>query len=103
MRKLRLLPEVLQDTIEAAKWHDERKEELGNRFLDSFRASLKLLQKHPLSYPAVLHEFRKIQLKSFPYAIYFRMVEEEIVISLVYHLARNPATLKRLLRRRRLE
>ena len=46
MREIRILPAVLQDVAEAAAWYDEQKYPgLGDRFLDTFYASLLHIQQ----------------------------------------------------------
>jgi hypothetical protein len=104
MRELRLLPGVFDDTEQAARWYDEEGYQgLGDRFLANFYSYLQHIQQHGESYRAVYNEFRRILLYPFPYAIYFRIHENWIVISLVIHTARSPRLVRRLLQKRKTE
>jgi hypothetical protein len=102
MKHLRLLPEVLHDTANAADWYDEEGHAgLGNRFLAIFDAALPLIQDHGEVYRPVYQDFRRMLLPPFPYAVYYRYFEDWVVISLVIHAARSPRLVRKLLRRRR--
>ena len=100
MTKLRILPEVFQDTANAATWYDDRESGLGDDFLNCFRATYKLIAAHPFAYRIVYKNYRRVLLPPFPYAVYFRLQNEVAIITLVFHAARNPATMRRLLRSR---
>ncbi|TDU81649.1 hypothetical protein EI77_00959 [Prosthecobacter fusiformis] len=98
MRKLRILPEVTEDTAEAAEWYDRcGGKALGDRFLDVFYSYLpKILLDADIHRP-VYRQFKRILIKPFPYAVYFRIHQEWVVVTLVWHTARNPEKLKELL------
>ena len=102
MREIRILPAVLQDVAEAAAWHDEQKYPgLGDRFLDTFYASLSHVQQDGEIYRAAYQDFRKILIRPFPYAVYYRLHSNIWVVTLVIHVARKPALALALLRNRK--
>jgi len=71
MRALRILPEVLEDTAQAAHWYDdEGYVGLGDRFLAVFYSSLPYIQQQSEIYRPVYKGFRRILLNRFPYAVY---------------------------------
>ncbi len=92
---LRILPEVLEDIEQGAEWYDHcGGKTLGDRFLASFYSYLpEILRDAPIHRP-VYRQFRRILIKPFPYAVYFRIHEEWVVVVLVWHTARNPMDLK---------
>ncbi len=100
MTQLRILPEVFQDTAEAANWYDERESGLGDRFLICFRGAYTPIRTNPFAYKFAYMNYRKVLLDPFPYALYFRVHDEIAIITLVFHTARNPRTLQRILRKR---
>jgi hypothetical protein len=100
MSGLRILPAVLDDTAAAAEWYDGQLAGLGSRFIDSFYAALPELAQSPLVYRPVHREFRRVLLKPFPYAAYFRIHEDITVVVLVFHTARNPHSLLKTLKER---
>jgi hypothetical protein len=100
MTKLRILPEVFRDTADAANWYDDRESGLGDHFLSCFRATYNPITANPLAYRIVYKNYRRVLLPPFPYAVYFRLQDELAIITLVFHTARNPATMRQILRSR---
>lgn len=102
MKEIRILPAVLQDVAEAAAWYDEQKYPgLGDRFLDTFFASLSHVQQDGEIYRPAYQDFRKILIRPFPYAVYYRLHSNIWVVTLVIHAARKPAMARALLRNRK--
>ena len=96
-----LRPELLEDAKLAFQWYEDASTGLGHEFLRCHFAALAAIRRQPLIYRKVYGNFRRILLGRFPYAIYFRIEREEIVVYLLVHCARNPAFLRRSLRERR--
>jgi len=102
MREIRILPAVLQDVAEAAAWYDEQKYPgLGDRFLDTFYASLSHVQEDGEIYRAAYQDFRKILIRPFPYSVYYRLHSNIWIVTLAIHAARKPALARALLRKRK--
>ncbi len=102
MNELRFLPAVFDDAAEAARWYDEEGYPgLGDRFLADFYSYVAHVQRHGRSYMKVYKDFRRVLLRPFPYALYYRYHHKLIVVSLVFHTSRNPSTLRRMLTKRR--
>jgi plasmid stabilization system protein ParE len=100
MRRLRALPEVSDDIVKAAKWYRRKHPELGLEFAEAAYDFVEEIFTTPLTRRLVYKDYRRGFMHRFPYAIYYRVSEDEVVISLVFHTARNPATMRRLLRNR---
>lgn len=81
-------------------WYEEKSQGLGEEFLRIFYACIGELPQHPLLYRKVIHEFRRCLLRRFPYAIYFRIRFNEIIVCGLFHCARDPYTIKENLRNR---
>ena len=102
MSEVRLLPAVLNDTAEAARWYDEEGHQgLGDRFISVFYSYVLHIQHNGAAYGIVYNDFRRVLLNSVPYALYYRYHREWLIVSLVIHTARRPRLMKRLLRKRR--
>ena len=97
---LRFLPHVEDDAITAYTWYQEKLAGLGDDFLRTFYSCAAEIADNPLLYAKVYREFRRRLMKRFPYAIYFRLIEHQVVVSGLFHCARNPQTLERRLRDR---
>ena len=80
MKALRILPEVANDVAEAARWYGEEGYlGLGDRFVGTFYSCATHLQEHAEIYRTVYSEFRRVLLRSFPYALYYRYQGEVMV------------------------
>jgi plasmid stabilization system protein ParE len=92
---LRFLPEVDNDVWSGRTWYEGKLAGLGEEFLRVFYACSQELTDNPLAYPKIHREFRRRLLRRFPYAVYFRIESETIVIFGVFHCARDPRRLRR--------
>jgi len=100
MTRLRALSEVSDDIAKAANWYRKEQPDLGAKFIDDVYAFLEEIFATPLTGRLVYKEYRRGFMKRFPYAVYYRVSRDEVVIALVRHTARNPATIRRILRSR---
>jgi plasmid stabilization system protein ParE len=91
---LSFLPEVEEDVISAYAWYEEKARGLGEEFLRIFYASANNLSRNPLLYQKVHGDFRRLLLRRFPYAIYFMIKENEIIVLGLFHCARDPQTIQ---------
>lgn len=97
---LHFLPEVEEDVITGYVWYGEKALGLGEEFLRVFYAYAGEISHNPFLYQKVYYEYRRRLLKRFPYAIYFRMEDNEIIILGLFHCARDPRTIRAKLRGR---
>jgi len=99
MRRVRILPEVVDDVNEAARhYDDEGHPGLGDRFTATFYSYISQLQETIISHRLVYSDFSRIYLRPFPYALYYRLHENVLVVSLVIHASREPQLVESLLR-----
>lgn len=88
------LPEVEEDVIAGYVWYEGKSTGLGEEFLRIFYACAGEIPRNPLLYPKVYKEFRRRLLRRFPYAIYFTVEGDQIVVFGLFHCARDPRTIK---------
>lgn len=91
---LRFLPEVEEDVIGGYSWYEEKAPGLGEEFLRMVYACANELPRHALLYKKVYGDFRRRLIRRFPYAIYFRIEENVIIIFGLFHCARDPRTVR---------
>lgn len=89
---LRFLPEVEDDAISGYVWYEAKSPGLGDDFLRVFYACAANIPRNPLIYQKVHGEFRRCLLSRFPYAVYFRIQAELIIVTGLFHCARDPRT-----------
>ncbi len=87
---LRFLPEVEEDAIGGYSWYETKSTGLGEEFLRMFYASAGDIPHNPLLYQKVHNDFRRCLLRRFPYAIYFMINNDEIIVTGLFHCARDP-------------
>lgn len=74
LRFNRLARSELRDAITT---YEQQVEGLGARFLDEVSAAIELLREYPEIAPLVIDSFRSFPLRSFPYSLIYRRVDEE--------------------------
>lgn len=90
LRRWVVRPLAQADIEAAAAWYEEQQSGLGLRFVDAADQVLTRIRATPLQFPAISAAVHRALLHTFPYAIYFRVTEESVVILAVLHLRRDP-------------
>jgi plasmid stabilization system protein ParE len=84
-------PAAERELLEAERWFEERQAELGQRFRGSVDAAIERIPQFPLAFPTVHGDKRRALVPRFPYALYFALLDDSIVIAGVVHGHRDPA------------
>ncbi len=92
---LRFLPEVETDVLGGRTWYEGKSTGLGEEFLRVFYACAEALTRNPTAYQRVHRDFRRCLLRRFPYAVYFKIIDDRVVVFGVFHCARDPRKLRR--------
>ena len=97
MIEYRLISEPPADVdVEAAfGWYENERPGLGLEFLDALRASYNRIVAGPLKYQALRGNICRALLKRFPYAAYFAIEGDIVVVVAVLHASRDPAEWQR--------
>lgn len=91
--KITILEAAMQDLVEGFAFYDRQESGLGAYFLDSLYADIDSLQLYAGIHPRHFGKFRMLA-KTFPFAIYYTLVDDEVRIHAVFGLRRNPRWLK---------
>jgi plasmid stabilization system protein ParE len=84
-----------RDIREARLWYRNISYDLGESFLRSVAQAAALALEHPLAFHATYRKFRRVLLKRFPYALFYRIDKNRMVIVAVLHQARDPRELRK--------
>jgi len=57
-----------------------------------FYVGASIISANPLQYPKVYNEFRRCLLRRFPYALYYKIKNNKIIVCGLFHCARDPRT-----------
>lgn len=93
-RKASFHPVAQQELIEAALWYDEQRPGLGDEFIDTVVARVNDLRDDPQRFPTAYGDVQQAILRRFPFAIYYRNMEDRILVLSVFHSSRNPESLQ---------
>lgn len=94
-RNLLVSFEAQLDIGEAVTWFRERSPSLPPRFRESLEGVYSVIANHPEAFPVVYRTFRRALMQHFPYAIFYIVEPEAVVIIGVVHQARHPSTWQR--------
>jgi plasmid stabilization system protein ParE len=83
------------DVGAAFEWYENERAGLGVEFLDELRAAYDHIAEGPLKYQEVSRGIRRALLRRFPYAVYFAIEGEIVVVAAVLHASRDPAEWQR--------
>lgn len=79
----------------AATWYESQRGGLGDELLFEVGQALERVAAGPLRYPAVFGAIRRTVTRRFPFAIYFRVRGEAVVVLAVFHGRRDPRVWQR--------
>jgi toxin ParE1/3/4 len=88
--EIRFRPEAENDIEDAAIWYESQRQGLGQLFLDEVQNSLQAIAENPLMYPAIYRNMRRTVIHKFPFVIFYRYEEKEIIVFGVIHGSRSP-------------
>jgi len=93
VKRYHLLSDVAADAdIEAAfEWYESEQLGLGLEFLDEVRAAYTRILDGPFKYQELRIGIRRAITRRFPYAVYFSVEEDLILVIAVLDTARDPA------------
>jgi plasmid stabilization system protein ParE len=91
--KLVIRPEAEQDLANASNWHSRHGVRLKQRFVARIEATLDRIRLKPEQFPYAKGPLRRASVREFPYSIYYRVEESEIIIFAVLHHSRDLAVL----------
>ena len=91
VRSVLFRPEAEADVLQTREWYESRQLDLGDEFANQVDATLARIVERPLAFPQVQGETRRAVLHRFPYAIYFRLVDDETVVVLALHGRQHPS------------
>jgi plasmid stabilization system protein ParE len=95
MIRVEVRAEAERDIFDAAVWYEQEREGLGFRFEEELAKVLDRLADNPLQFIVLERGVRRAQMGIFPYAVYFRVDADVVIVLGVLHLHRHPNAWKR--------
>jgi len=88
--KFRILSEAAQDLVHAVEYYETMSSGLGKDFLDEFEKTVSRICRFPDAWAQVSPNLRRSMMRRFPYAVFYFRDGEDIIVSGVADLRRDP-------------
>lgn len=83
-------PEAFHEVEEAQAWYEERSMLAAGGFLHELSVALRRLAQSPHRYPVALFGTRRVFLERFPFTVFFRAGDDEVLVVAVAHRSVGP-------------
>ena len=83
-------PRAARDVEGIVDWYEDERPGLGREFLEELRATFARVLTGPYGYQVLRAGIRRALLKRFPYAVFFTVEGDTIVVTRVLHTSRDP-------------
>jgi len=90
IRRVAFRPEATAEIAEAVDWYETHGKGLGSEFLRSLEAIVANVERNPLAFPLVRGNTRRALLRRFPYALMYKVSDEQLLIVACFHSHRDP-------------
>lgn len=87
---LKIREEASIEIVEAYKWYEDKKIGLGEDFLKELDKAFKMLKKKPEIFQRKYRSFRSVRLGGFPFAVFYEIEVNAVVVYSVFHSSREP-------------
>lgn len=92
--KLRILDAASQDLVDGYRFYERQQVGLGDYFLDALFADIDSLILYAGIHAVFFGSFCRLLAKRFPFAVFYRIEEDEVRVYAVLDCRRNPAWIR---------
>lgn len=97
MTPYRFTPSALSELTQATLYYERRENGLGTAFLNEIEATINRILQHPSAWHQLSPRTRRCRTHRFPFGLIYQIRTDEILITAVMDLRRDPASWKDLL------
>ena len=97
--QIRFLPEADTDLAEARLWYGLQRDGLDVQLMQRIDETLGSINNAPRRFPLVYRHLRRAIVRQFPFAIFYGVTKDKIVVLAVFHSRRDPKQLTSRLKR----
>ena len=99
MKKIRLLDAATQDLMDGFNFYEQQESGLGGYFLDSLFSDIDSLLIHAGIHPTYFQLYYRMLSKRFPFAVYYRIDGNDVLVYAILDCRKNPAWTRRCMKR----
>lgn len=92
MRRLRVRKIARAEIVAAFEWYLVRSPAAAQQFLDAVDEAMTVIEEAPLRHPIIRGRLRRVLLRHFPYAVYYKVFPATISVVGMIHGHRHPDT-----------
>jgi plasmid stabilization system protein ParE len=78
------------ELIDAQNWYEREAAGLGRHFREAIEALTQRLSTNPQQFPVVFKNVRRALLRRFPYALFFAVADDTVLVIACFHASRDP-------------
>jgi plasmid stabilization system protein ParE len=93
--KIKILESAKQDLFEGYSFYEMQEKGVGNYFLESIFSDVESLRLFAGIHKIHFDKFHRLLSKRFPFAIYYRVADNEVKIYAILDCRRDPAWIKK--------
>ena len=93
--KIRILASASRDLIEGHRFYEKQAAGIGAYFLDSMYSDIDSLMISAGMHSVHFGKYHRLLSKRFPFAIYYRVEDQSVLIHAVLDCRRNPAWIRK--------
>ena len=83
-------PAAAADVEDAYRWYEDQRAGLGEEFLAAVSNVIESLGTFPESFPVVHRQTRRVNLRRFPYSLFYRIIDDQVIVVACMHGRRHP-------------
>ena len=96
--KIKILASASQDLIDGYWFYEKQTEGLGTYFLDTLFSDIDSLTIYGGIHPIYFKKYNRALSKRFPFAIYYRLENDTVLVYAVLDCRRSPAWIRKRMR-----
>jgi len=93
--KIQILASASQDLIDGYWFYEKQSEGVGSYFLDSLYSDIDSLIISAGIHPIYFHKYHRLLSKRFPFAIYYKIEIDKILVSAVLDCRKDPSWVRK--------
>lgn len=95
--KVRVLESARKDLVDGFYFYEKQGDGIGTYFLESIYAAIDSLSENAGIHPVYFGEYHRLLAARFPFAVYYKVIEDAALVYAVLDCRREPAWIRSIL------